>query len=360
MRQGLLVCSGTSSKKNIGDYMQSLAQEQFLSEEYAYVERESLDDYASDEPTKLVMNGWFMANPKRFPPSRSILPLFISFHITPRIASVLLSPENVAYLKKFEPIGARDRGTQRLLQEKGIESYFSGCLTLTLNQRYKNNEKTEEMYFVDPYYEFVDAKTKRKKSTYLKAIFALIRYFFKVRHFQKKFVCEEHSFFYKLSHNLDRWLMASSFYSTYSKIFSDSVLFDATYITHKVDQSLCPDNYSKMEYARSLLKKYARAKFVVTSRIHCGLPCLGVETPVIFVTSEALEGNSVRSGGRFEGLLELFHVARWEKKGVVLESKEMETMLGKGKIEKDTEFINKNDYIPLRDGLIRAVKGFLL
>jgi exopolysaccharide biosynthesis predicted pyruvyltransferase EpsI len=37
--------------------------------------------------------------------------------------------------------------------------------------------------------------------------------------------------------------------------------------------------------AESVLKKYASAKLVVTSRLHCALPCLAFGTPVIFVRS---------------------------------------------------------------------------
>lgn len=57
-----------------------------------------------------------------------------------------------------------------------------------------------------------------------------------------------------------------------------------------------------MEYAKYLIRKYAKAKLVVTSRIHCALPCLGIETPVIFVTSDNLEQGVGRSGsnGRLE------------------------------------------------------------
>src|SRR5205085_10361521 len=35
--------------------------------------------------------------------------------------------------------------------------------------------------------------------------------------------------------------------------------------------------------AEDFLKKYATAKLVVTSRLHCALPCLAFGTPVIFI-----------------------------------------------------------------------------
>ena len=55
--------------------------------------------------------------------------------------------------------------------------------------------------------------------------------------------------------------------------------------------------------AESLLKKYARAKLVITSRIHCALPCLAMGTPVIFVNGF----DSFVDSCRFDGILELFN-----------------------------------------------------
>ena len=45
------------------------------------------------------------------------------------------------------------------------------------------------------------------------------------------------------------------------------------------------DDYYFSEADR-LLKKYADAKLVVTSRIHRVLPCTGMETPVIYVQNK--------------------------------------------------------------------------
>ena len=44
-----------------------------------------------------------------------------------------------------------------------------------------------------------------------------------------------------------------------------------------------------MQCADELLKKYAKAEMVVTSRIHCALPCTGMGTPVIYVDNAGLE-----------------------------------------------------------------------
>ena len=104
MKNGLLVCKGEYKLKNIGDYIQSLAQEQFYDHIDYFVEREYMNVFFSEEPTRVIMNGWFMWHPTNFPPSNSIVPLFISFHVVPNIAHQLLTPVVVSYLKKHEPI----------------------------------------------------------------------------------------------------------------------------------------------------------------------------------------------------------------------------------------------------------------
>ena len=55
--------------------------------------------------------------------------------------------------------------------------------------------------------------------------------------------------------------------------------------------------------AENLLNKYARAKLVITSRIHCALPCLALGTPVIFINGF----DSFVDSCRFDGILELFN-----------------------------------------------------
>jgi hypothetical protein len=55
--------------------------------------------------------------------------------------------------------------------------------------------------------------------------------------------------------------------------------------------------------ARELLRRYSAAKLVITSRLHCALPCLALGTPVVLLR------RGVESDPRFDGLRELvrFH-----------------------------------------------------
>lgn len=348
---GVLICKGGAKRKNIGDYIQSVAQEQFFPKVDTYVEREHLDTFESKEKVKLIMSAWFMRHPENFPPSPCIDPLFISFHIVPRIEERFFTEKCINYLKRYAPIGARDTGTQKMLEKYGIKSYFSGCLTLTLGLKYKSAEKNDQVYFVDPFYELGGGGSKIQKV--VGAIKMLLKHPVKIVKLNKRFVAENNSSIRKISPKLDRLLMCASFYETYSNAFEDDVLLNANYLTHNLQQDSFCSEEDKMSYARNLICKYAKAKLVITSRIHCGLPCLGVETPVIFVNSDSLTSGIKRSGGRFGGLINLFHTMYWTKNGV---KSDFEI---KDKISNQTQIMNKDDYKLLRDNLIAIVERFV-
>ena len=356
---GLLICSGEGKTKNIGDYIQSVAQEQFFDNIDCFVEREHLDTYVSSERTNLIMNGWFMWHPENFPPSENINPLFISFHIVPSIASKMMSSQTIRYLKKYEPIGARDYGTKKLLDSYGICSYFSGCLTLTLGLKYKSPIKNNDIIFVDPYYEIANNRDYRGIKKYYHAFRLVYKHLHKVWILQKKFVPEFPTIFSKYCPLLNRLIGAASFYEAYNTIFEDDVLMNASYVTHEVMQKDFKDDSAKLKYAKELINKYAKAKLVITSRIHCALPSLGVDTPTIFVTSEALQGNSLRSSGRFGGLIELFHTIKWTQKGVEIESESLKRRLLGMRISRDTIIENASNAEPLKKALISKVNEFL-
>lgn len=356
---GILVCAGTAEYKNIGDYIQSVAQEQFFDHIDTYIEREKLSSFKSEKIAKCIMNGWFMQDPNNFPPSNSILPLFVSFHITPRIAERMLSNENtIKYLKEYQPIGVRDYGTQKLLEEKGIKSYFTGCLTVCLNQKYKSNIHSNEIIFVDPYYERKNLNGSFKEL--FRQLYLFLRHPIAGCKLAARFHNEFPSGIKRISPWLDNAIGASIFYATYSKLFSDDVLYNATYLGHSIPQSQFHNNDDKMEYARSLIKRYAQAKFVITSRIHCALPCLGIETPVLFVSSENLESkNGIRSAGRFNGIIEWLRCLKWTPQGVEIKDEELKKQLLTKKIDSSFSFENKEIYKKFRDKMTQLVFNFV-
>ena len=84
---------GFVGSKNIGDYIQTKAVIDIVGlKNIKILDREKLDKY-NKENIKTIINGWFMENPKNWPPSKKIIPLFISFHINPSTKGELLKKE---------------------------------------------------------------------------------------------------------------------------------------------------------------------------------------------------------------------------------------------------------------------------
>lgn len=273
MKYGLLSYAENRRFFNIGDYIQSLAAKQFLPQVDQLLNREALAEY-SGESIKLIMNGWFTHNATNWVPSSPIDPLFVSFHVNNSAAPGMLDITGVEYLKRHEPIGCRDQYTVGVLRSKGIDAYFTGCLTLTLDSyRVADSERGDDVYIVDPLYGY----PTRRKVTYDHRSFvrsALNGDVFKIGRRRKH-----------LKNLIDRDLLAS-----------------AVYINQEPRANMYSDA-QKFSMAEDLLHMYARARLVITSRIHCALPCLALGTPVIFVNGFTSYVDSCR----FDGILDLFN-----------------------------------------------------
>ncbi len=356
---GLLVCKGGAKKKNIGDYIQSLAQEQFWDKIDCYCEREALDEIESKEKINLIMNGWFMWKPEKFPPSNAINPLFVSFHIVPLFKKRFFSQKTIAYLKRYEPIGARDLGTQKILESYGIKSYFSSCLTLTLGLKYKTNVKTNEILFVDPFYKVCGTREELYNwKLYFRTIINIIKYGIIVIPLLKNFEYEHSSCWKYISPKLEKFVCALSFYSTYKQKFTYRILRNCKVITHSVLQDKYPSEDKMMDLSRMLIRRYASAKLVITSRIHCALPCIAVETPVIYVDNDASESISHRSPGRLDGLKELFNLILLNENGMSFNEK-LQEQVTSNKIDIDMKIKNSEDYKEYATKLEKCVREFV-
>lgn len=294
---------GVGNIKNIGDYVQSIAQRQFLSDKKTcYVEIEELSSFKSDEKVNVIMNGWFMHNPKAFPPSDSINPLFISFHLTPPAEKDFFTPQTIEYLKKHEPIGTRDSMTAEMMKRHGIESYLSSCLTLTLGEQYGGQIHDGDYIIVDPYFEVGGNSNLSRSKIFLRTLYFCLKNFRKARKLQKRYL--SHNMFTKkvFPKCVRRFMEVATFYEIYSKRFSDDILLNAVYKTVIVDNDL--SNERKFEIADMMLKEYAKAKFVITSRLHVAFPCIAMNTKNIFIipSEEKDKKDILRYRGRLNGL----------------------------------------------------------
>ena len=297
-KNGVLVCLGETEHKNIGDYIQSVAAAQFAGAGAAHVEREALNA-SHGERIKVVMNGWFMHHPDRFPPAPSIEPLFVSFHVRPRIEKVFFTDETTAYLKAREPIGCRSTDMVDMLARHGIRGEFTSCLTLTLGERFRHVETDAPPIFVDPFFRRF---SRRRKWPMLKRFLWRIPYMLRHPVAMVRLVPKFRVFFgrHRPGLVLVQLLYAAEFHRSYSPLFHDDVLLSAEYVSHKVLKKDCAGDGALFAKAEALLARYARAPFVVTSRLHCALPCTGMGTPVWSVLRPAMKTG--RYGGNEEFL----------------------------------------------------------
>lgn len=238
------------STTNIGDDIQSIAVKRFLPKNAVAIDRELISEFTHNSKVKTVVNGWFMHQKdtywdlplqlpvKSWPPSTLIKPFFISIHFTSTFSPVVFLVENIEYLKMHAPIGARDLYTLKELQKRGVPSYFSGCLTLTLENECE--ERNDVIYLVD---------LDEQSINYIK-----------------------------------------------SKVSSPVVV-----LTHgqSLLQLLSPEH--RLKYAEYFLDLYRKGKCVVTKRLHAALPCLAFKTPVLMICGEKKQGPiDIRYSGLIE------------------------------------------------------------
>lgn len=321
MRYGLLTYDENKRFFNVGDNIQSLAAKQYLPQVDAFLNREKLGDYKGD-PIKLIMNGWFTHNIHNWVPSENIDPVFVSFHMNNTAAPAMLSDKGIAYLKKHEPIGCRDQFTADTLQAKGIDAYFTGCLTLTLDSyKVEDSARGEDVYIVDPLYSYPRPEKifYNTKATIRNVINGTAFQLGKKQKHLKNFISED-------------------------------LLNSAEFINQEPPSNTYSDE-EKFEMAETLLHKYAKAKLVITSRIHCALPCLAMGTPVIFVNGF----DSFVDSCRFEGILELFNrIDINSETGTYTANFPLE-----GKISKNTIVKNLEKHHDLANALKEKVKNKL-
>lgn len=322
---------------NIGDYIQALAASQFLPRVDGFVDREKLKSY-DGEPCKVIMNGWYMHDTTQWPPTPCIDPLFVAFHMNVTAVEGMMTDLGVAYLKQHEPIGCRDRNTLDILKSYGIDAYFSGCLTLTLGIKYKDDNKENKCYIVDPL-----IPASKAPSEFAKDFLFMI-----TKWNVTKYVTQKMRPFCTLK----EMRLAARFLRTYSKYVDIDTLANADYIQQQnksYTESFTTDE-ERLKEAERLVRIYARARLVITSRIHCALPCLGLETPVVFIQRAS---GSVASSCRFGGLVELFNTFRCSEKSV------KPTFALDGKISITNPVANKSEWKKLAANLIQICKQYI-
>ena len=280
---------------NLGDYIQSIAAKQWIHSDHILgLDRDRLNTY-NGPSVKLVMNGWFMEEPLNWPPSNKIIPLFLSFHLNPSAQKEMLTPQGIKYLKAHQPIGCRDKHTQKTLEEKGVKTYFSACLTLGLKRNLYIAPQTirKGILVISPMERLLpEPKTFSLTQTnnFFNVLIQALKFPFK--YFQYKIAMGK----------LNDFLSDSN-----EKISWHSQLIDRK----KESES------TRIIAAENQLKLIASAQLVITSRIHSALPAVAFDTPVLFL-SDGLNHPNQKS--RLEGMEAFFPIinsselASWKNK----------------------------------------------
>lgn len=231
MKFGLLVEQDT---RNIGDDIQAYAAKRFLPQIDYYIDRNHIDEFVpkDNEYVATIMNGWFLQYTLNWPLSPYIKPLPISMHFTTKDwfwdttdRAYHLQGYGLDYLKSIEPIGCRDSHTFNLLSSKGIETKYTGCMTLTLNK-------------------FEDVK-------------------------KEKYIC------------------AVDVSEAVVNKIKETTDMEVKVITHTVPEDYYKLSWEqRMKNVEELLRTYQGATAVVTFRLHCALPCLALGTSVILLNED--------------------------------------------------------------------------
>ncbi len=134
------------------------------------------------------------------------------------LAKETLSEKEIIFYKRHEPIGCRDEKTLKLMRQHNITSYLHGCITVTMPKRVDTEERnTSKKVFI------VDVAPKLKE------------------------------------------------------IIPQDLLTNSVEISHSVESSINPK-----EEMKELYERYIReASLVITSRLHCAIPCMAAGIPVI-------------------------------------------------------------------------------
>ena len=246
---------GYIGSRNIGDYIQTKAVIDMIHPiNHKVLDREGLHKFKGSK-IKTIINGWFMENPKNWPPNNNISPLFISFHINPSAEKELLKPESLNYLKQYEPIGCRDTYTQNVLQKNGIKSYYSSCITTTFNRdKYITNKTQPEGVIV------IGAFDRLNPSIDFSSIYRLLLTLIKYPINKFKYLIKKQSF---ENHLRNQNILVKKY--------------------HQITKRKISSHKQGLKLANDMLKEIAKSEIIITSRIHAALPALAMGLRVIFI-----------------------------------------------------------------------------
>lgn len=213
---------------NVGDIAQIFAVELLYKEmhinpaEIIDIPIDEIGTYKGEQVI-LPMAGYYLYNRESplFPTSKNITPIFLSVYCTSK--QYIKKKE---FWEKYKPIGCRDEKTMLLMRKEGYDAYLLGCITAIFPKR-DFMPDTPHTFLVDVYPKAINYIPKK--------------------------------------------LMES-----------------AEYVTHdiSVDKAMPKEQTIQYMYekAKELYSRYQKeATLVITSRLHCAVPCIAMGIPTIVV-----------------------------------------------------------------------------
>ena len=265
----------------------------------------------------MIANGWFNHDKQNFLFSPYINPLLISMHFSQNdlitdSGYTFLKGYAKEYLEKYGPIGCRDHNTENVLKELGYKTYFSSCLTLTLNTIGKKNEK-DYICAVDLKPEVLEHLRKITKSE-IKEVTHWLLFDDKTPYDKRVKIIEEYT----------------------DKNFDDR----NEYVKKNSNLSF----EQRMKNVEKTLTLYQNAKLVITDRIHVALPCLALNTPVLFIYYDR-NADRVATFRDFLVNCTEDEFLKYKSDNLIFENKKVYLKYREELIKKCKTFLEKNDEI---------------
>lgn len=204
---------------NLGDDIQTLAAKRLLPRVDGCIPKDQLS--TTKECGLISLNGFFLGG-AGWPPAPSLIPFFYSFHLSSESQAEVCSEESLAYFRRYAPIGCRDQGTFNILQSHGVGAYYSKCISLTFpkRQRVPENGKVFLVSLNEGALNAIPRKLRKKA------------------------------------------------------VVVEQAKLRLPFLSGSQREGL----------AQHLLDMYAReASLIITSKIHCAMPCIAMGIPVIFL-----------------------------------------------------------------------------
>ena len=221
---------------NLGDDLLTLAASRLLPRVDMALDIDRLDaplpDLEPDDRVVTLMCGKVLAQPIHWPPERHIAPVMVGAHFSREdvwgIPMAVLDGAGLAYLRALAPLGCRDEVSVALMESMHLPCQLTACVTLTLDRVKIPREDREGVICCDVPEDVLRAMENALPTE------------------------------------------------------------DVQSVTHQMDDP--PQDYhQRMEAAQAMLDRYARAKYVVTRRLHCAMACLALGTPVLLLYNGGYE-----------------------------------------------------------------------